>query len=485
MFMMRFLIFLLSFIAFTPLIKSQTLISYTLLKSFSKAQVDSLLSANGIPPIVVNTKYGVDMYKVLYRTPYKHPDSLVQASGLAVIPKNTPCGVPLAIWGHGTESRVMTAASMLTGGQWEIGVGFGATGYVVTLPDYLGMGFKDPKVIIHPYQHAYHEAQTSVNMLRATRELCTAVSGDLNGQLFLFGYSQGGYVTMATAKEIQTNLSNEFTITAAAPMSGSYDLDGAQYEMIKSDSVYATPGYLPFLTLGYNSVLGTLFNDPSDVFKAPYDTTIPPKLYSGNFSIGQINNISNPVPKKMFKDSIVNAIFSDSLHPFRVALRDNNLVKGWVPQFLTRLYYCTGDEQVTYLNSEVAYNTWTNAGATSLQKRNFGSFGHFECAQYTVLDAKNFFDSLRIECTNSIQDVNNKAEFGIYPNPAKQTINIKLNALENTASATIHGADGAIVNSLNIKDKLTSFDIASLPAGIYLVRVINGQTIRSKSFIKE
>jgi len=262
---MRFftLLFVLA-VSFTT-ISSQTVISYTLLKTFSKAQIDSVLTSNGIPPGVVDIKYDVDIFKVLYRTPYKHPDSLVQASGAIVLPRNVGCGVPLAMWGHGTESKINNVASRLEGGQWEVGIGFASTGYAIALPDFLGMGDKDPKVIIHPYQHAYHEANTSVNILRASREISATENVSLNGQLFLFGYSQGGYVTVATAKEIQTNLSSEFQVTGAVPMSGSYDIDGAQYDMIKSDSVYATPAYLPYLVLGYNSVLGTLFNTPSDI----------------------------------------------------------------------------------------------------------------------------------------------------------------------------------------------------------------------------
>jgi pimeloyl-ACP methyl ester carboxylesterase len=470
-------------VSFTNL-SSQTVISYTLLKSFTKAQVDSVLTANGIPASLVGTKYDVDIFKVLYRTPYKHPDSLVQASGALVLPRNAACSVPLAMWAHGTESNINVVASRLTGGQWELGIGFAATGYAIALPDFLGMGEKDPKVTIHPYQHAYHEANTSVNILRASREISTTENVSLNGQLFLFGYSQGGYVTAATAKEIQTNLSNEFTVTGAVPMSGSYDIDGAQYDLMKSDSAYATPGYLPFLTLGYNSVLGTLFNDPKDIFKAPYDTVLPPLFYAGNTGIGSINQLCNPVPKKMFKDSIVNAIFADSLHPFRVALKANNLVKGWVPQFPIRLFYCSGDEQVNPVNSEVAYNTWKAGNAPNLLKNDFGNLSHTSCAQFTVLNAKLFFDSLKTDCSTAIKETEKDAVLSVYPNPAQNSIAIAVNENMQDATIEIYSLDGKAEQSVSFSGNKTEVDIRNFKSGIYLLKLSSGSNVSTKRFVK-
>lgn len=481
---MRFFTLLFTFVVSFTTISGQTVISYTLLKSFSKTQVDSLLNANGIPPGIVEVKYDVDIYKVLYRTPYKHPDSLVQASGAIVLPRNVGCGVPLAMWGHGTESKISNVASTLNGGQWEVGIGFASTGYVIALPDYLGMGDRDPKITIHPYQHAFHEANTSVNILRASREVSATEQVDLNGQLFLFGYSQGGYVTAATAKEIQTNLSSEFQITGAAPMSGSYDLDGVQYEMIKSDSAYATPAYLPYLALGYNSVLGTLFNSPNDILKSPYDTLLPPLFYDGNTSIGSINQLCNPVPKKMFKDSIVNAIFADSQHPFRVALKDNNLVKGWVPQFPIRLYYCVPDEQVTYLNAEVAYAAWSAGGAPNLAKKDVGNFTHYACAQYAVLNAKFFFDSLRTGCATSINEIDKDIALSLYPNPAQNSIAIAVNENMQEASIDIYALDGKVQQSSIFSGNKTEVSIDNLTAGIYLLKLSSGSSMLTKRFVK-
>ncbi|MBX2903168.1 MAG: T9SS type A sorting domain-containing protein [Chitinophagales bacterium] len=461
---------------------SQTIISYTLLKSFSKQQVDSLLTANSIPASALNTKYGVNFYKVLYRTPYKHPDSLVQASGAVVLPQNATCNVPLVIYSHGTESNASKVASTFKGAQWEVGVGLAASGFAMALTDFLGMGDKDPKVLMHPYQHAFHEANTGINMLRATREVAQSESVGLNGQVFLFGYSQGGYVTTAICKEIQQKYSHEFTIAGAVPMSGSYDLDGAQYDLMKSNDPYPTPGYLPFLTLGYQSVGVPLFTVPSDIFKSPYDTVIPPKLYSGTVGIGTLNGFCNPVPKLMFKDSIVNAIFSDSNHVFRQALRDNNLVKGWVPQFPIRLFYCSGDEQVSPQNTVVAYNTWQAGGAPNLAKSDFGNLSHGNCAQLCFLAGKTFIDSLKQDCTTGIKETGSAA-IQLFPNPANDVVRIAFTNGVKPMSIEVWATDGRLVV---YADKLVSnieLNVAQWQSGLYAAVITTDKGKFTKTFM--
>ncbi|TWP32708.1 alpha/beta hydrolase, partial [Xylella fastidiosa subsp. fastidiosa] len=43
-------------------------------------------------------------------------------------------------------------------------------------------------------------------------------------KLMLSGFSQGGHTAMATQREIEAHLSNEFSLVASAPISGPYAL---------------------------------------------------------------------------------------------------------------------------------------------------------------------------------------------------------------------------------------------------------------------
>ena len=84
-------------------------------------------------------------------------------------------------------------------------------------------------------------------------------SDKYNNQLFIAGYSEGGYATMATVKEIEENY-NDINITMSFPMAGAYDLSGTMVELMLSEEVYPDPFYLPFFIPPYFSLLISVNN---------------------------------------------------------------------------------------------------------------------------------------------------------------------------------------------------------------------------------
>ncbi len=450
----------------------EVIISYEKVQSYTVEGLDSLMADVGVPPGIVVPEYGIDIYKVLYKTPYIHLDSLVQASGAIIVPQ-VDCPLPLANYQHGTQSKRSSAPSSLNGGQIEVAMIFASTGYVVTVPDYLGLGDSDPKVIIHPYIHAFSQAHTSINILRASREIAADQGVTLNDQLFLFGYSQGGFGTAALHKEIEENYSDEFQITASAPMSGPYDLKEAQVDLIASDEPYPTPGYLPFIFLAYQSIYGNLYEESiSEVLKAPYDSLVPALFYSGEYSIGYINGQVPDVPKTMVKDSVIDDFMTNADHPLRLDLNDNHLL-DWAPEAPIKLYYCKGDEQVSYLNSENAYDSWTANGAPSVEKQDFGNLKHNDCALFCFLDARLYFNSFADSCivnmdtTTSVINTN-RAAIEVYPNPASYQVNV-LSGL---------GVQNQVIRLYNVLGELVleerntaTMDVSQLPTGTYIYEI--------------
>jgi pimeloyl-ACP methyl ester carboxylesterase len=468
-------------------------LSFEKLASFTVAQIDSMI-VEAVPiPGLIQAVHPVDLYKVVYLTPYIHPDSLVTASMAIAVPVNSPCEFPLVGYGHGTQADRWGSASNMAGAQWDVNCIFASTGYTVAMPDYLGLGDADPRVTIHPYTHAYSQANTMINSLRASRYVCDSLNIHLNGQVFLYGYSQGGGTTVATVKEIQENYPLEFDIAGAAPMSGAYDLIDAQVDLMASDDVYPTPGYLPYVVLAYQSVYGNLFNDPSEFLKSPYDTLIPPLFYEGNTGIGSINDQSTPVPKDMVIDSVINAFLTDSLHPLRLDLRENDLIRDWFPIVPMKLFYCEGDDQVTYLNSEVAYDTWVTMGADTslLEKHDFGPLDHGGCAPLAILAGKEYFDGLSWACGTGIDKSSiDEIEMKLVPNPARDEVNVTVNS-KNRRDVQIRVFDllGNRVQELSLdgtnEKKTITVDVSTLPAGIYLVSATNGQSRESLKLIKQ
>jgi hypothetical protein len=227
-------------------------------------------------------------------------------------------------------------------------------------------------------------------LLRTARELADTLQYNLNDQLFLFGYSQGGHSTMSLFKELETNLSNEFTVTACVPMSGPYDVSGVQAATITGDTAYATPGYLPYVIMGLQEAYGNVYNDLSEVFRAPYDTLLP-GYFDGTHNMGWINNRLPDTPNLMLDTAYFQDFLSNPNHIGWQILKDNDLY-NWAPQAPLSMYYCTQDEQVFYKNSLVARDSMHALGATHVIATDFGPYTHAGCASFCFLTGLALFE---------------------------------------------------------------------------------------------
>jgi len=76
------------------------------------------------------------------------------------------------------------------------------------------------------------------------------------------------------------------------------------------------------------------------------------------------------------------------------------------------------------------------------------------------------------------------AQVKIYPNPAKSTVNVKLNQ-EGMATATIYNQLGMMVNQVVLSDTKGTIDVQDLPMGLYYLQINqNGQVTSQKLIIE-
>lgn len=362
-------------------------ISYSaMFQQLTKAQLAALFAAGGIP---VTPQYDVRVYRIYYDT--VTPDGLpVKASAAAILPYGSTRAFPLLSYQHGTEFLTNNVASQ-GNGDLTLGLVFASVGYVVSMPDYLGMGL--PIGMLHPYVHARSEATAALDSLRAVKVLCSQSGINLNGQLFLIGYSQGGQATMALHREIEFYHTNEFTITASAPMAGPYDMSGAMVNLMLADAPYDSPAYLPYTLFSYNNVY-KLYTFSSDYLVQPYATTLPP-LFDGRHSASQINAAMPSIPSKILKPEFLSQFKSNPDHPFRIALRANDLY-NWKPVAPMQMYHCASDNLVPFSNSEVALAKFHALGATHVQLIDPYPWGdHGTGAYYCFYAAFQWFETLR------------------------------------------------------------------------------------------
>jgi hypothetical protein len=460
---------------------SQFLISKTFLRSYTKAELDSTLNAIGIPAAVVGTKWGVDTYKVLYNT-VSWDSSATYASGLLIVPKLQGCTFPIAVYSHGTMTYKEDAPSRLNGSEPYIGLIMSSFGYVAVLPDYLGLG-DGPG--LHPYQHKQTEATCIVDIIRAAKEALPDLGVSQNNQLFLTGYSQGGHATMAAQELIQNQLGSEMTVTASAPLSGAYSMSGVMVDLLLSDNPYPEPAYLPYIVFGWNQIYH-FFDNPSEILASPWDTLLPP-LYDGTHNFGEINSTAPIVPKTIFKQTQIDSFINDSNYFFRVALRANDSYK-FVPTAPTYMMYCRGDSRVPFQNAVTAIEYFNANGCQNCDTLDVNpALDHMDCAQYAVLNVKQFFEGFAIHDSceaMSYAELIGGWDIGIDWVNQNLVVNIASTTLLPTL-LELYNVAGEKVGTFQLQNKENQqFSIENLPAGMYVAQVSgSNKTYKVKKFI--
>ncbi|MBK9456407.1 MAG: T9SS type A sorting domain-containing protein [Bacteroidetes bacterium] len=72
----------------------------------------------------------------------------------------------------------------------------------------------------------------------------------------------------------------------------------------------------------------------------------------------------------------------------------------------------------------------------------------------------------------------------IYPNPATTNITIEIDNNE-TNSVILFDALGQVIDIISTNKNNTIFDVENLPAGIYIVKIKNGNSIITQNFVKQ
>src|SRR6185437_12679033 len=133
---------------------------------------------------------------------------------------------PIVLYAHGTSAEKSYDIANLpgtTGNVNDEGVllaaVFAAQGYIVVAPNYAG--YDTSTLPYHPYLVAAQQSHDMMDALTAARSAFTVLGVNGGNKLFITGYSQGGYVALATLRAMQAAGQS---VTAAAPMSGPYAL---------------------------------------------------------------------------------------------------------------------------------------------------------------------------------------------------------------------------------------------------------------------
>ena len=365
------------------------LVSYTLVKSHTKKTLNELWKAHKVPKIIAPIHYDVDIYEIIYKGKFVD-GTMRQASGIYFVPKSDKA-LPYMMFGHGTEIQKGRQISD-EDAQQGICLGAAADGYIAIYPDYFGIGKGEGN---HIYQHAESEANAYIYMLYAIDELNKKLNIRHNGQLFMTGYSQGGHSSFAAQKYLEMLNDPRFQVTASSPMSGAYDMTGDQTKFMFQK--YPRPFYLPYLLVSYQEAYKIIQTDNIySIFKAPYDSILP-TFFEGDRlqNMHKLNNLLPEIPSQVVKEEWIEKFLKDPAFGFADKLKMNNLT-DWKPKAPVQLCYCKGDREVSYLNSEVTYETMKKNGVVDIKLNNLSDrLDHNTCALFAVAATKAFFDRYR------------------------------------------------------------------------------------------
>ncbi len=316
------------------------------------------LAANlgGAGSLAGNLQYSIRVYKTTYRTQYQGQEIL--ASGLVCIPLDTPAPPPLLGAFRGTIFSHGEAPTKATTPSFEL---LASTGYVTFIPDMIGFGSSEG--IKHPYYDEGYSASAALDMIRAGQELLALEEVAFRPALYLFGYSQGGYIAVATHKALEEGQDVGATLVGTAAGAGSYDITGTMDHVLTQQN-YGSPAYLANVLYTYNGLYG--WGHPmTRYFQEPYAGQIA-GLLNGSRSMGQINSALTTEVAALFQPAFIEALRNKTETQVLGAFSENSLYE-WGPQKPVLLFHSTEDQYIPAENTVFTHARMMANGARSVE----------------------------------------------------------------------------------------------------------------------
>jgi alpha/beta superfamily hydrolase len=343
------------------------------------------------------------------------------ASGALMVPTGADAACqgprPIVLYAHGKRNfRSFNIADLSGPTNYEgviLALALAGDGYIVVAPNYAG--YDTSTLAYHPFLNADQQSTDMMDALAAARAALPSINTVDNQKLFVTGYSQGGYVALATHRALQAA---GIPVTASAPMSGPYAPSAFADAVFMGQVGAGAVEEFAMLVSSYQHAYGNLYSSPTDLFQAQYasaDALLPgttgvdtlvaqgqlpesalfsstpptPELaaltpattsdrYSDVFSrgFGTDHLITNAyrlsylqdalsTPDGGYPDTTTGLPPSNPANPLRQALKNNDL-RNWSPTAPVLL--CGGDEDpvVFYFNTQLMEGYWAQNAPDSL-----------------------------------------------------------------------------------------------------------------------
>ena len=308
--------------------------------------------------------YDVEVYDVEYSSK-SFDSSNVTASGITLVPITDEPVAGIASVQHGTVTFNSEAPSSLSSTH-EFMFYYAllaSTGLVVTVPDYIGFGTTSN--IPHPYYVYEASVHPVVDNLYAAYSLAGKLGRVISNSVVLVGYSQGGYVSMATQKYMENKNVNFFKLIGTYAGAGGYDLLG-MLQHFQEVTTYENVYFLGYVIHAYVNAYNLPATTYSEVFKSPFDQAVQVG-YDGTKTGSQINaTLSTTVA-----DFLQPAFLTDpqAAAPRIYELLDTNGLPGnWSPSSKLVMFHGVDDTDIPLSNSISVFERLGNNSNVTLLK---------------------------------------------------------------------------------------------------------------------
>ena len=397
-----------------------------------------------------NSMGGVGSYKITYSTTNAKGD-VVKATGAVLVPYTfSGHNVPMLVIQHPTEVERKKSPSASVKNKYTYNADIqmwlswlcASMGYVVVMPDYLGMG---DNYDIHPYCHE--------NLADSIVDIVAAIAGpDFKAKnwgpytpstwdkknIYLMGFSEGAYATVVGAKRMQDRdyMNRRFgagllipTPTGVVAYDGPYSLSETMRDVMRTAGPeFSSPYFLPYTLSGYDSVYASTMpefgfrrnvrNDVSKYKDYPGELL---KVMDGIHTADEITDLMiDPFSPDNYigPRTILTAAFSDDLADVNSkvckALASNDAFRGWTPTMKLQLFHHVSDDLVPHGNMDEARKAWQTGS---------GNIGYESFKRYVPISKKLYdekiwhIDAFLIGFVKAVYWVDNQAYNRLILNP--------------------------------------------------------------------
>jgi len=294
----------------------------------------------GIPEENFTALYDVQIYSVKYTTTDNN-NNIIYASGAVYLPL-TPNDVPLSILSgqHGYTIK-KTDVPSVTPLYGYLGL-FGASiGYASVQSDYIGLGSSN---VNYESVNMHQNGNAVVDLISGIKYYACENDIELSDKVFLLGYSNGSYNSMAAHKILIDN-PRSYEFSASVLIAGYYDLN---IETLDVPDTLPMPSWAIHPIYIYDKYYNLELIDK--VIKSPYLEKLD-NLFKGDLDAISINSSLTTKTEDLFQAEYLNSFTTSNVFKeYRQKLADNSFLNT-VPKSPIFFIHSKEDNVVDYEQS--------------------------------------------------------------------------------------------------------------------------------------